>query len=152
MGKWVHRLSNIDKVNKIATCLECGQVAIIVKKTTIACSIRYRAEKDAYNDKKRKTNRRRIHKKIDENGISYATKSAYIKEQKNKPCMDCGIFYPYYVMDFDHRNPSEKSNNLARMGASPFEEIIAEIAKCDLVCANCHRERTYGKKVKPLIE
>ena len=150
MGKWIHRLSNVDKINKIATCLECGQVAIIVKKTTISCSTRYKAEKDAYNERKRKTNKRYKIRNKDE--VSAIYKSNYIKEQKNKPCMDCGILYSYYVMDFDHRNPSEKLGNLARMIAFSFEEILEEIAKCDVVCANCHRERTYGKSDKSSIK
>ena len=34
--------------------------------------------------------------------------SEYIKEAKNIPCQDCGVKYPYYVMDFDHRNSNEK--------------------------------------------
>jgi transcription elongation factor Elf1 len=142
---WVHRLSNVDKVNKIATCSNCGQVAIVTSKTNTACINRYKAHREKYNESRRKGEPRKTEKDV----ISYRKKSLYIKEQKNKPCMDCGISYPYYVMDFDHRNPSEKSGNLARMGASPFEEIIAEIAKCDLVCANCHRERTYGENSKP---
>ena len=142
---WVHRLSNVDKVNKIATCSNCGQVAIVTSKTNTACINRYKAQREKYNESRRKGEPRKTEKDV----ISYRKKSLYIKEQKNKPCMDCGISYPYYVMDFDHRNPAEKSGNLARMGASPFEEIIAEIAKCDLVCANCHRERTYGENSKP---
>ena len=143
MSKWVHCLSNIDKINKTAICSECGQIEIVVFKTANICLNKYRVNRQIYNDKRRKTSKRRNSKNDD---VSYANKRLYIKEQKNKPCMDCGISYPYYVMDFDHRNPSEKSGNLARMGASPIEEIIAEIEKCDLVCANCHRERTYRKK------
>lgn len=143
MSKWVHCLSVIDKINKTAICSECGQVEIVVFKTANRCLNKYKVDRQKYNDERRKTSNRRTNKKDD---VSYANKSLYIKEQKNKPCMDCGISYPYYVMDFDHRNPLEKSGNLARMGASSIEEIIAEIAKCDLVCANCHRERTYGKK------
>lgn len=57
------------------------------------------------------------------------------------PCADCNIQYPYYVMDFDHRE--NKSFNIS-VGANLYglEKILAEVAKCDVVCANCHRERT----------
>ncbi len=70
----------------------------------------------------------------------------YIKEAKNLPCQDCGIRYPYYVMDFDHRNSNEKKFAISqskRIGS--IEKTKTEIAKCDVVCANCHRERTFGR-------
>ncbi len=28
-----------------------------------------------------------------------------VREAKSVPCADCGVKYPYYVMDFDHRDP-----------------------------------------------
>ena len=62
---------------------------------------------------------------------------------KSQPCMDCGQSYHWFVMDFDHRG--DKTMNLSKMvqsGAS-WARILEEIAKCDLVCANCHRMRTW---------
>lgn len=46
-------------------------------------------------------------------------------------------------MDFDHVR-GKKSFNIGggKMGTPSFEAIEVEIAKCDLVCANCHRIRT----------
>lgn len=67
-----------------------------------------------------------------------------IRAAKNIPCMDCEVKYPPYVMDFDHRDPSQKlgtANDMARYG---LNKLRAEIAKCDVVCSNCHRERTWG--------
>ncbi len=70
----------------------------------------------------------------------------YIKEAKNLPCKDCGVKYPYYVMDFDHRNSKEKKFIISKFNQiGSFEKIKTEIAKCDVVCANCHRERTFGR-------
>lgn len=68
-----------------------------------------------------------------------------IREAKNKPCMDCGINYPSYVMDFDHRPGEIKIKNLSRMNGYGLDKIKEEIEKCDLVCANCHRERTFSR-------
>ncbi len=71
----------------------------------------------------------------------------FVNSLKDKPCVDCGMIYPPYVMDFDHRNNEEKINSLARLtreGQSK-EKLLIEIEKCDLVCANCHRERTYKR-------
>jgi hypothetical protein len=65
-----------------------------------------------------------------------------VREAKNKPCADCGVPYPFYVMDFDHRE--NKSFNLSMVAKRHYSEarLLEEIAKCDVVCANCHRERT----------
>jgi len=71
-----------------------------------------------------------------------------IDEAKSNPCMDCGKIYPPYVMDFDHRPGEKKIATLSRLryfSRSP-DRIRQEIAKCDLVCANCHRERTHKRK------
>lgn len=68
----------------------------------------------------------------------------WIRELKCIPCMDCGITYPHYVMDFDHRDGSDKkfdiASNARRLAKSTLQK---EIEKCDIVCSNCHRERTY---------
>lgn len=65
--------------------------------------------------------------------------------KEGKPCADCGQVYPPYVMDFDHRDPPLKTRGVTNMLMYSKERILAEIAKCDLVCANCHRVRTYGR-------
>ena len=66
---------------------------------------------------------------------------AFIDERKNAPCADCGGRFPAVCMDFDHRPGETKVGEI-----SGFTKGIAalkrEIAKCDLVCANCHRIRT----------
>lgn len=72
-----------------------------------------------------------------------------VNNLKQKPCMDCGFPFPPYVMDFDHRGGEEKEAGIARMVWSTvsWARIEAEIAKCDLVCANCHRIRTYKRQL-----
>lgn len=68
-----------------------------------------------------------------------------IRQFKSKPCMDCQIPYPSYIMEFDHREPSKKNFTIGEYGASGssgIQRLLNEIAKCDVVCANCHRERT----------
>ena len=71
----------------------------------------------------------------------------FIYELKKKPCMDCRMVYPPYVMDFDHRNAEDKLFSIARLVRDnrSKEKLLLEIEKCDLVCANCHRERTYQR-------
>jgi hypothetical protein len=68
----------------------------------------------------------------------------WIKALKDKPCADCGNKFPPECMDFDHRGRSQKkfgiSGAISSTRGNPA--ILEEIAKCDLVCANCHRIRT----------
>jgi hypothetical protein len=72
----------------------------------------------------------------------YVGKKELVRSLKDRPCMDCGVKYPHYVMDFDHQDRSEKRFDLSDCGRWSPEAIKAEAAKCDVVCANCHRERT----------
>ena len=76
-----------------------------------------------------------------------ATKK-YVDNCKRRPCADCDATYPPYVMDFDHVR-DEKVANLSQLrnGRATWETINAEIAKCDVVCANCHRERTHLRSI-----
>jgi hypothetical protein len=62
------------------------------------------------------------------------------------PCADCGRTYPTYVMEWDHLPDAIKTLVLAdaRRAAFSKERILEELEECELVCANCHRERTFG--------
>lgn len=60
---------------------------------------------------------------------------------KSHPCADCGETDPI-VLEFDHTDPSTKSFNIGTMLAKrAWASVLAEIDKCDVVCANCHRRR-----------
>lgn len=72
---------------------------------------------------------------------------AHVRQLREKtPCADCGQQYPWYIMEFDHCR-GEKDTEIARMVRAPVSlpRLQREIEKCDLVCANCHRARTYGR-------
>jgi hypothetical protein len=69
-----------------------------------------------------------------------------IRAAKDKPCADCGVRYPYYVMDFDHREGEEKLANVGYFAFSTEAALGEEVAKCDVVCANCHRIRTWRRR------
>lgn len=73
-------------------------------------------------------------------------KAAWLAEQKAKPCMDCGGTFPSECMQFDHRPGEMKSFNISMRARSTHARVLAEIAKCDLVCANCHAIRTAQRK------
>ena len=86
-------------------------------------------------------------------GSAHVKKSRYkrrdlLRRYKDQPCADCGVRYPYYVMDFDHVR-GEKFKNLSQawIACVSLEKLLAEVAKCDVVCSNCHRERTERRRV-----
>ena len=66
---------------------------------------------------------------------------------KDRPCLDCYERFPPECMDFDHVR-GEKLFGIveARGSAIAWQTVLNEIAKCDLVCANCHRMRTYIRR------
>ena len=87
---------------------------------------------------------------------------ALIVNAKDVPCLDCGRRYPTCVMEFDHvrgekhfelseagrgskgkkdRNGKERKR---KAGSSSLVAVRDEILKCDVVCANCHRLRTFN--------
>ena len=51
-------------------------------------------------------------------------------------------------MDFDHKNPLNKTFNISEKMGRSLNHLLDEIAKCDIVCSNCHRVRTWDKKYK----
>ncbi len=67
----------------------------------------------------------------------------FVRSTKEKPCTDCKIQYPWYVMQFDHL--ADKAFTISRLNAS-WENIVKEIDKCEIVCANCHAIRTYKRR------
>ena len=61
------------------------------------------------------------------------------------PCVDCGETDPV-VLDFDHREPARKRTEVSVLAArKPWPTVLAEIAKCDVRCACCHRRRTASQ-------
>ena len=61
-------------------------------------------------------------------------------------CIDCERDYPHYVLEFDHLPEFKKfgqvSHILKKYGPDKAWE---EIAKCDVVCSNCHKLRTNAR-------
>lgn len=74
-------------------------------------------------------------------------KACILKAKENQPCTDCGgIFHPH-AMEFDHIG-DDKLTAVAHIVTLCWsvEKLEAEIAKCELVCANCHRVRTWTRR------
>ena len=79
----------------------------------------------------------------DRRRLLVATRNKLFKA--GKPCHDCGETYHQEVMEFDHVRGEKRWDVSQNMWRS-LEEVEAEIAKCELVCANCHRLRTVARR------
>ena len=73
-------------------------------------------------------------------------RAKFLADLKNVPCKDCGCSYPSYVMDFDHKENKQFTIAKAKHDVS-LPTLLVEIAKCDVICANCHRIRTHSRGV-----
>lgn len=74
----------------------------------------------------------------------------YIQEVKTGvPCADCKEIYPYWMMEFDHlRDKSFTIATVVYQLKISLERLKEEIAKCEIVCSNCHKNRTHWRLVK----
>lgn len=74
------------------------------------------------------------------------TAREYVLEYlSSHPCSNCGETDPR-VLEFHHEG--EKENEVSRLmgrGAS-LDALIAEISKCIVLCANCHRKLTSDER------
>lgn len=65
--------------------------------------------------------------------------------KKDVSCANCGIKYPGepWLMEFDHRDQEDKEAIIGKIIKSGNKaKLLAEIAKCDILCVVCHRRRT----------
>lgn len=86
---------------------------------------------------------------------------AEARAAKSVPCADCGQSFPPCCMDFDHAEGVEKHPRLTygstayrrvpismtSLAASNLEAFRDEVEKCEVVCANCHRLRTWNRRM-----
>lgn len=90
----------------------------------------------------------------DDNPVKYRSgvkknaelRAAHIMAAKGNLCHDCKQRFPFYMLEFDHRNPKEKKFCVSQGTHKSWQQINEEIAKCDVVCANCHKIRTFNRK------
>jgi hypothetical protein len=70
---------------------------------------------------------------------------AFVDSMKEgQPCVDCGETFPVFCLEFDHLR--DKTRNVSNMRSHSREAILAEVAKCTLVCVNCHRVRSQSRR------
>lgn len=86
----------------------------------------YQENKDQY---RRNLTRRRAERRL------------WFRKLKAGLVCECGEDHPGCI-DFHHNDPTDKRNDVSRMVRQALAEevILAEIAKCRVVCSNCHRK------------
>ncbi len=67
-------------------------------------------------------------------------------EYKGGKCEDCSGVFPYPVFEFHHLDPTEKDVNWTKLRLRSKDKREAELDKCALLCANCHRLRHHNEK------
>ena len=74
---------------------------------------------------------------------------AFLSQRFSEGCLDCGEMDPI-VLDLDHLDPSQKKYKISdlRKRKVSEQELIEELEKCEVVCANCHRIRTHNRLVQ----
>ena len=65
-----------------------------------------------------------------------------------KGCYICGFNKHYSALDFDHINRDKKIKSVSRLVSDTcsWKTVVAEIGKCRVLCANCHRIKTHENK------
>ncbi len=69
---------------------------------------------------------------------------AFLSQIKlEKGCEECGYKAHAAALQFDHINPLEKSFTISKRTSMSLEKLKAEVAKCRVLCANCHAVHTH---------
>ena len=125
---------NLEKQKRQSYCRECTKQ--MLRDHYIAHTSYYLKKAHLRNERIRKEIRTFIWKYLSEHA-----------------CVDCGNSNPV-VLEFDHID--EKRDNISNLiKSATLHQVIIEIAKCEVRCANCHRIVTakrqgWTKTNKPL--
>jgi hypothetical protein len=133
--------------NPLARCGRCGELVPVEQfawrrkareqrdNYCVRCRAAYKREHYAANRK------RYIGQAKTRTHAVVAERAAYLLDFfRSHPCMDCGERDPL-VLEFDHQG--DKLFNISKgLRDRSWQSVLDEIAKCDVVCANCHRRRT----------
>jgi 5-methylcytosine-specific restriction endonuclease McrA len=107
-------------------------------------------ERRAYHRQKTAEHRARNRERVNEAARDrLRARGAFLRDYKaERGCKDCGEKDPV-VLELDHIDPATKDRYMNKYGRTAvawrsmgLEKLKAELEKCEVVCANCHRRRT----------
>lgn len=82
--------------------------------------------------------------KREEAEVRYYRTRIWVGELKmEKGCAHCGYAEHPAALHFHHRNPEEKCGSVTKLLTGAKQKLLDEIAKCDVLCANCHAKVTW---------
>lgn len=115
-----------------------------------------KVSKDGYFTYCKTCNRARQKRYRDNNPEVYAQRTKVARQNRQRwfiqqrmaPCTDCGIQYHHSAMQFDHLPSFKKNIEIWEIIAKGWAKsrVLEELAKCELVCANCHALRTHRRR------
>lgn len=103
------------------------------------CHNEWRRNRRATNEQYRVNNHRANRK------LALEVRSEVQAVKAASPCADCGQKFKPWQMQFDHVRGKKVGNVSALASSGRRALVLAEIKKCDIVCANCHADRTYRR-------
>jgi hypothetical protein len=68
----------------------------------------------------------------------YNAKKVAVSKYLGDKCNRCGFSFPYQVYNLHHKDPSTKSFDWTKLRLQSTATVVAELQKCELLCANCH--------------
>jgi len=121
-----------------------------------------KAKRKEYNDRYKAKNPEKLKESIrlykEKNKVSIRKKASKWQKEKGRlnkikaieykggVCLDCNTVYPPCCYDFHHLDPLIKDSTIAQIMGRDFNNIIPELEKCVLLCANCHRIRHFNER------
>ena len=98
----------------------------------------------AYDDKRWEEDSEYRERRRQKRAEVFARNREFVRAiKRTTPCADCGGHFHPVCMDFHHVS-DKKVQNIARLTTSAaMKTLAAEIAKCIVICSNCHRIRTW---------
>jgi hypothetical protein len=119
----------LDKFDLIACkkylCLTCGEVDFS----------KFRKDGTRYTECRKCHSLKQVER--------FRLKKKWAVALKGGKCERCGYNKCCAALDFHHRNPSDKDLHWENFRGWSRAKIESEIAKCELICANCHREEHF---------
>ena len=81
---------------------------------------------------------------------------SFLRDTGMGECSICGYSRCQAAIEFHHRDPTQKEKGISqiiqgrRYNAENVLEFLVEADKCDVVCANCHREIHNNQLIKEI--
>lgn len=144
---WYHRPENHERVK--AKARERYHQKAAAQRIDPEHQAELRADRETRAAKQRAWKERLLSRHGRQEGSPTQEKQEYVNQYKLKAgCADCGYNGHPSALDFDHLPGSDKTASVALLvhcAGVHIDQVKKEMAKCEVVCANCHRIRTLRR-------